>query len=205
MTSYKLTYFDFNGGRGEPIRIVLHAAGLAFDDNRVSFPEFSKIRKELRFNALPVLEIDGKAVTQSNAICRYLGKMADLYPEDDLQALYCDETMDAVEDLSHHIGQTIGLEGDQLQLAREKLVDGWLSTFLRGLDQLLVRGGGKYFAGSSMTVADLKVFMQTRWLRSGSLDHIPKDLVQHLAPNLVKHQERIEKDPRVVAYYASRA
>jgi glutathione S-transferase len=46
--------------------------------------------------------------------------------------------------------------------------------------------------------------MQTRWLRSGTLDHIPSDLVQRLAPNLVDHQARIENDPVVTAYYASR-
>ena len=62
----------------------------------------------------------------------------------------------------------------------------------------------EYFAGNSLTVADLKAFVQVRSLRSGKLDHVPADLVQRLAPGLVKHQERIEGDPRVVAYYASR-
>jgi len=205
MTLYKLTYFDFAGGRGEPIRIALHAAGIGFEDKRLTFPEFSKMRQETRFNALPVLEIDGAAVTQSNAISRYVGKLAGLYPEDDLQALYCDETLDAVEDISHHIGQTFGLEGEALRAAREKLVDGWLTIFLKGLGALLERGGGQYFAGNSLTVADLKVLMQTRWLRSGALDHVPSDLVDRIAPNLVQHQARVEADPRVLAYYASRS
>jgi len=205
MTNYKLTYFDFAGGRGEPIRIALHAAGIAFEDIRLSFPEFSKMRQDTPFNALPVFEINGAAVTQSNALCRYIGKMSGLYPADDLQALYCDETMDAVEDLSHHIGRTFGLEGDELKAAREKLVDGWLTTFLKGLSALLERGGGRYFAGNSLTIADLKVLMQTRWLRSGALDHVPADLVDRIAPNLAKHQARIEADPRVTAYYASRS
>jgi glutathione S-transferase len=147
----------------------------------------------------------GAAFTQSNAICRYIGKMAGLYPADDLQALYCDETLDAVEDLSHHIGATFGLEGEQLRAAREKLVGGWLTTFLKGLSALLKRGGGRYFADDRMTVADLKVLMQTRWLRSGSLDHVPEDLVDRIAPSLVEHQARIEADARVAAYNASRS
>ncbi len=205
MTSYKLTYFDFAGGRGEPIRIALHAAGMPFEDIRLSFAEFSKMRQDTPFNALPVFEIDGVAVSQSNAICRYIGKMAGLYPTDDLQALYCDEAMDAVEDLGHHIGRTFGLEGEELKAAREKLVDGWLTTFLKGLGALLQRGGGRYFADNQLTVADLKVLMQTRWLRSGALDYVPKDLVDKVAPNLVKHQALIEADPRVVAWYASRS
>ena len=118
MSKYKLTYFDFDGGRGEPIRITLHAAGLAFDDERLSFPQFGEIRKKLRFNSLPVFEIDGTAVTQSNALLRYFGKKARLYPKDDLQALYCDEVMDALEDLTHYVVPTFGLQGDELKAAR---------------------------------------------------------------------------------------
>jgi len=79
-----------------------------------------------------------------------------------------------------------------------------MSIYLRGLEQLLVRGGGKYFANDGLTVADLKTFVQTRWLRSGTLDHVPADLVQNLAPGLAEHQERVASDPRVLAYYASR-
>lgn len=205
MPSYKLTYFDFDGGRGEPIRIAFHVAGIDFEDERLSFPEFGEMRRGTRFNSLPVLEIDGAAVTQSNALCRYIGKMAGLYPADDLQALYCDEVLDALEDINHYIVPTFGLDGEKLRLAREKLVDGWLSVYLRGLDELLARGGGQYFADNDLTVADLKVFVQTRWLRSGSLDYVPTDLVERLAPGLVKHQERIESDPRVAAYYATRS
>jgi len=205
MPNYKLTYFDFDGGRGEPVRIAFHAAGIKFEDHRISFKDFGEVRKSARFNALPVLEIDGKQVTQSNAMLRYLGKQGGLYPENNTQALYCDEAMGAAADLSHHLGRTIGLQGDELREAREKLVEGWLPIFLRGMDDLLKRGGGKYFADKRLTVADLKVFVETRWLQSGSLDHIPQNLVQQIAPGLVSHQERIKTDPSVVAYYASRA
>jgi len=205
MTIYKLNYFDFSGGRGEPIRIALHAAGIAFEDNRVTGARFGEIRQNLRFNALPVLEIDGAAVTQSNAICRYVGKLAGLYPNDSLQALYCDETMDAVEDVSGRIGQTLGLKDEELRAARARLADGWLTVFLKGLGGLLERGGGRYFADGSLTVADLKVLMNTRWLRSGVLDHIPKDLVDRIAPNLVEHQARIEAESVVKSYYSNRS
>ena len=205
MTKYRLTYFDIDGGRGEPVRVALHAAGVEFEDNRVSFPEFMEIREGLRFNADPVLEFDGDSVTQSNSICRYIGKMAGLYPEDDLQALYCDEAMDVVEDLTCRIQPTLFLKGDEQRKAREELVDGWMTVFLRGLGELLERGGGQYFADQRLTVADLKVLFQTRWLRSGTLDHVPTDIVDRVAPNLVEHQARIEDDSVIKSYYESRA
>ena len=132
MSRYKLTYFDIDGGRAEPIRIAFHTAGIDFEDNRISFAEFGEMRSGTPFNSVPVLEIDGAQITQSNALSRYIGKMAGLYPADDLQALYCDEVLGALEDLSHHIVRTFGLPEEELQLAREKLVDGWLIDLSAG-------------------------------------------------------------------------
>ena len=204
MPNYKLTYFDFDGGRGEPIRIALHVAGIEFEDNRLSFAEFTEQRPGFRFNALPELDIDGVVVSQSNALSRYAGKLAGLYPEDDTQALYCDEVLGALEDMLHRVVPTFGLEGEELKAAREKLVEGWLSVYVSGLGELLERGGGEYFADNRLTVADLKAFVHTRWLCAGQLDHVPTDLVQRLAPSLVDHEKRVASDPRVVAYYAAR-
>lgn len=204
MATYKLTYFDFDGGRGEPVRIAFHAAGIEFEDERWSFQDFQEKRGNTPFNAVPVMEIDGTPVTQSSAMCRYVGKLAGLYPDDPMQALYCDEAMDAAEDLTHVIVRTFGLEGDELKKAREELVSGWITTFLKGLEGLLVRGGGEYFADNRLTVADLKLFLITQWLTSGGLDHVPTDIVSTVAPKLAEHYSRIKSDPIVAAYYESR-
>jgi glutathione S-transferase len=204
MSDYKLTYFDIDGGRGEPIRIALHAACIAFEDIRWSFPEFGENRGALRFNAVPAIEIQGNTYTQSNAISRYIGKMAGLYPEDSLQALYCDEVIDALEDLTHYMVQTFGLQGDALKEAREALMNGRLTIFLKGLDELLTRGGGNYFADQRVTIADLKMYVQMKGLLSGNLEHIPTDFAENLTPALVRHFERMEQEPLVKAYYSSR-
>ena len=143
MPGYKLTYFDIDGGRAEPIRIAFHAAGIEFEDVRLTFPEFMEQRQSLRFTCAPVLEIDGDQVTQSNGIARYVGKLAGLYPQDDMQALYCDEVVGAVEDLLHSMVATFGLEGEELKAAREKLVDGWLTVFVRGLGEVLAAAAGE--------------------------------------------------------------
>jgi len=203
MSKYKVTYFDFNGGRAEPIRIAMHAAGLSFEDQRWSFSEFGEKRQSIRFHAIPTIQIDGKTITQSNAISRYIGKMCGLYPADALQALYCDEVLGALEDLNHYVVQTFGLSGDELKKAREKLVSGRLPVFIRGLDELLQRGGGRYFAGQSLSIADLKMVQRMKMIQSGNLEHVPTDLVPQIAPALIEHQVAIEREPQVVAYYAS--
>ena len=204
MPDYKLTYFDIDGGRAEPIRIAFHAAGIHFEDKRISFAEFGEQRADIRFTAVPVLEMDGAQVTQSNALSRYVGKLAGLYPTDPLQALYCDEVLGAMEDLIHYIVQTFGLEGEALIAARKKLVEGRMTVFLKGMNDLLVRGGGEYFSDNQLTIADLKVFTQTRSLSSGRLDHVPENIVQQIAPALIDHEKRIGADKRVIAYYSGR-
>ena len=204
MTHYRLSYFDIDGGRAEPVRIALHAAGVPFEDHRLSFQEFGATRQGLRFTCVPVLEIDGKPVTQSNALARYAGKLAGLYPDDPIQALYCDEAMGAVEDVTFHVGSTMRLQGEELLAARTKLVEGWLPIYLRGLGELLERGGGEYFADGRLTIGDLKVSGLTGWLSHGALDHVPNDLVERTAPSLVEHAARIAKEPKIAAYYATR-
>jgi len=205
MPNYKVTYFDFHGGRGEPIRIALHAAGISFEDVRWSFQEFGENRTGMRFNAIPTLEIDGEMITQSNAISRYVGKMAGLYPDDPMQALYCDEAMGAAEDLNHYVVQTFGLQGDDLKQAREILMNGRLTVFIKGFAELLARGGGQYMADKRLTIADLKVLTQIKNFRAGNVDHIPADFIDSLAPELGAYQERIDADPVVNAYYNSLA
>jgi prostaglandin-H2 D-isomerase / glutathione transferase len=46
--------------------------------------------------------------------------------------------------------------------------------------------------------------MLIRWLRSGVLDHIPKDIVDRVAPSLVKHFERVAGHPKIAEYYQAR-
>ncbi len=204
MTTYKLTYFDFDGGRGEPVRIALHAAGIDFEDHRISFEQFMAARNDMRFHCVPVLEVDGVAVTHSTGMLRYAGRLGGLYPDDPLQALYCDEAMGAIEDLLHRMGPTFSMQGEELKKAREELVEGWISVFVRGLQDLLARGGGAYFADNRLTVADLKVASMVLSLQSGQMDHIPTDLVERLAPALAEHAKQVMADPKVAAWYATR-
>lgn len=204
MAKLKLTYFDFDGGRGEPARLALHLGGIAFEDHRIAGKDWPAMRDQTPFQAMPTLEVDGKVVSQSNSINRYVGKLAGLYPKDDWQALVCDEVMDAAEDISTRISHTLALPEEEKKKAREELASGRLTRFLQQFDRMLKAGGGSYFAEQRLTVADLKVFMLVRWLRSGALDNIPKDLVDRVAPALVKHFEQMAKHPKIAEYYQRR-
>jgi glutathione S-transferase len=204
MAKLKLTYFDFDGGRGEPARLALHIGGIAFEDHRIAGKDWPAFRDKTPFLALPTLEVDGQVFSQSNSINRYVGRLTGLYPKDDLQAFLCDEVMDAAEDISTRIGQTIGLSEDAKKKAREELAAGHITRYLEQFQARLEAAGGEYFADRHLTVADLKVAMLIRWLRSGVLDYIPKDLVDTVAPQMVKHCEGVTGHPKVAEYYRRR-
>ena len=200
----KLTYFDFHGGRGEPARLALAIAAIPFEDDRIAGSTWRARKAETPFGGLPVLEVDGQIVTQSNGINRYVGKLTGLYPTDPWQAALCDEAMDVVEEISVKTAATNDLPDDQKKVARQALVDGPLSFYLTRLQQRLEAHGGQWFAGDRLTVADLKVFIWIRHLKSGKLDHVPTDLPDRVAPKLAEHHDRVKGHPAIQAYYAKK-
>ena len=202
MSQLKLTYFDMHGGRGEPARLALHIGGIAFEDKRFGFADFAEVRKSTPLNQVPTLHVDGVQVTQSDAINRYVGKLAGLYPLDAFQALLCDEVLAAVEDANVKLGTSFGLTGDALKQARDALVSGVLPLYLGWLQTQLQAHGGQFFADNRLTIADLKVFVFVKGLNSGRLDHVPTDLVEKVAPLINTHAQRIAQTPAVAQYYA---
>ena len=202
MPTLRLSYFDFHGGRAEPARLALHLGGIPFEDHRFTFAGFAEVRKSTPFGQVPVLHVDGVQVTQCDAITRYAGKLAGLYPSDPFQALLCDEVMYVVEEASVKLGPTFRMTGEEQKAARLELVNGSMPVYLRWLQSQLQAHGGEYFADQRLTVADLKVFVDIRGLNSGRLDHVPTDLVEKVAPLLNAHLQRIAQTPAVAQYYA---
>ncbi len=204
MNKPKLVYFDINGARGEAARLAMVIGGVPFEDDRVKFADWESRKSGTPFEALPVLEVDGQTVAQSNGINRYVGKLAGLYPSDAWEAALCDEAMDAVEEIATTIWNTMAMPEAEKKAQREILAAGPLSHSLDRLQRRLVAHGGEYFADGRLTVADLKVFVWIRHLRSGQLDHVPADLPDRVAPRLVEHYERVKGHPAIKAYYAER-
>lgn len=199
-----LTYFDFDGSRGEVARLAMHIGDVVFEDRRIARKDWASLRDTMPFQALPVLEVDGKVIAQSNTINRYVGKLGGLYPKDDWQAARVDEVMDAIEDITTRLGATIRYEDEAKKKTREELAAGPIPRFLQQLEARLKAGGGEWFVENRLTVADLKCYLLTRWLKSGVLDHVPADIVDRQAPLLAAHLERVSSHPKIAAYYAAR-
>lgn len=66
---YKLNYFNITA-KGEPIRLLFHAAGVEFEDNRVAFEEWGNIKpdgKETTFSVRLISKFEKRILLQDVA------------------------------------------------------------------------------------------------------------------------------------------
>ncbi len=201
MATYKVTYFDFAGSRGEECRLTLVVGGVEFDDDRVKNADWAKLKPTMPFGAMPVLEVAGKGrLAQSNAILGYLGRRLGLHPSDEWEAAQHEALMAYVEELRGRLDPTMRMsDPEEKKRAREALVESYLKGWAANVEAML--GDGPFFAGAKIHVVDLKLFIVMRWLLSGTVDHVPPTVVS-AQPRLMRLYEAVKTHPKVAAWYA---
>ncbi|WP_223422318.1 glutathione S-transferase family protein [Tateyamaria pelophila] len=173
MDTFKVTYFDVAGSRGEELRLALTIAGAPFEDVRIKRPDYPALKTNHPFPSLPVLEINNQhKIAQTNAALRYIGLMFDLYPTDPLAAAKTDVVMDAVEDLRHKVSPTLSMR-DPVEKSdvRQRIAKEYIPHWGRGIEEQF--STGPFLSGDKPGVADIKLFVLDRWIGSGMIDDIP--------------------------------
>merc|ERR1712213_4471 len=84
MPMVKLTYFDLEG-RGELIRLLLHAGNIDFEDFRFGFGEWAKHKPNTPFGSVPVLHWDGEEMAQTMAIVRFVARKVGMAGKTDME------------------------------------------------------------------------------------------------------------------------
>ena len=64
----------------------------------------------------------------------------------------------------------------------------------------IIRASLRVFARKGYETSALDEVAREANLAKGTLDHVPTDIVETLAPALAEHRDRIANDPRIVAY-----
>ena len=181
----RLIYFDFPG-RGEAIRDALRMGGVAFEDLRLSFPEFQARRAagQLPWDTLPVLEFDdGRQLGQSNALLRWAGAEAGLTPVDPLDALRVDALLDNIEDYGTRLSVSIRVSDEAVRAAlRAELAERWLPEWFRLLERRLAEAGHGWLVGAALSIADLKAVHLIDKLINGSLAGLRTDALDDFPP-----------------------
>lgn len=151
--SYKLIYFNARG-RAEHIRYIFAYAGVHYDDERVPRERWPELKKSMPYGMLPVLEIDGKPIAQSNAVARYLARKHNLVGRDEWEAMMCDVLVDSLGDLKQFISQYRRQE-DQIKKEemKAKLLKETIPFYLNKFEQIVSENGG-FTVGDTTTWAD---------------------------------------------------
>jgi glutathione S-transferase len=157
-SSYKMIYFNARG-RAELSRLLFNVAGVPFEDARYPFDPVTRKRVEWEadkdkytFKQVPVLEVDGKQLPQSHAIERFLARRFDLLGDSDFEAALIDAVCEQFVDIK-----------DAYQKAKkDNDVKTYFTTELPRqfamLENLVKNGGGEWFVGKRMSLADLAFF-----------------------------------------------
>ena len=183
--SYKLYYFPIRG-RGEQVRLFLHALEIPFEDVLVKRDRFLEVKKQrpamLTFGSLPMLEDDEFRLCQGLAIISYLARRHGAVPNDPQLSANADAIAWGAEDLRMRYFK---LFGDGSEKARGEFVAGdWKTRWLPCLNGLLeLNGNTGHFVGDQPTHADIAVW----------------DVLDAIAVNI--RSARLEGFSRLQAFY----
>lgn len=204
MPDLKVTYFDAPVSRGEEIRLALTLAGVDFEDIRLDHAGFVKIKADLPFQSVPVLEIAGEGVlAQTNAILRLIGRLHGLYPDAPLDAARHDAILEAAEDLRGRIAMTMQVKdaGEKAAL-RARIATEFIPAWGRGIEGLI--GPHPFVGGDAPGVADVKLHVIDAWISSGRIDDIPATALDGFG-RLKAVAGGVRGHPAVMAWYAPQA
>ncbi|KAI8926170.1 glutathione S-transferase [Entophlyctis helioformis] len=198
----KVSYFDFRA-RGEVTRLVLQIGGIAFEDERVSFADWSTRKATTTFGQLPSITIDGKTtIAQSHAIERYVSVLTGLYPADPVRAALVDQVHYSAQDMFEAIYRT-PKEAEAKAATRAELASTKFPTLLAGLEKAIgEHGGGKWAVGDALSLADVSIYVSVAELKTGLWDGIPTDLADKY-PHVMRIYEAVKSHPRMVEWVAA--
>ena len=192
MPKYILHYFAGNG-RAMFSRAILCFSKADWTNDMIKKEDWPTIKKSglCEFEQLPILEVDGKKLSQSNAIHLYLAETFDLMGKNIEENYQIRSLLFAHDDYTIEIWKAL-FSPDEAK--KQEMVKGALEKFkffLGKFEQRYVAlGKGKYFLGEKFTLADI---IMTAGINS-SLDMLKFEGAKEIAPNLCELIQRVKEN-----------
>eukprot|EP00914_Ancora_sagittata_P026139 GHVO01051547.1.p2 GENE.GHVO01051547.1~~GHVO01051547.1.p2 ORF type:complete len:206 (+),score=28.32 GHVO01051547.1:85-702(+) len=173
MATLKLHYFDTTG-RAYPIRFGLEAANVPYENVLVSMDPAH--RQHYPTQQVPVLEVDGKYLCQTNAIMSYLGPLTGMMPTDPWEEAKVMELLGCLSDVYGAIAPSMWeKDPEKKKMLREKFLT-FMGKWLPNIDRILKANGTKFACSDKLTFFDVSLYYFVRTIQKGQYDHIPTDL-----------------------------
>ncbi|KAI6071535.1 Glutathione S-transferase-like isoform X2 [Aix galericulata] len=155
----RLTYIN-GRGRMEPVRWLLAAAGVEFEENFVETKEqLEKLVKggDLLFQQVPMVEIDGMKMVQTRAILSYIAGKYNLYGKDLKERALIDMYVEGITDLMQMVLMfpftPAEAKAKSLASIEEKATKRYFPVF----EKILKQHGQDFLVGNRLSWADVQL------------------------------------------------
>ncbi|KAJ1370327.1 hypothetical protein KIN20_032024 [Parelaphostrongylus tenuis] len=201
MVHYKLTYLN---GRGlaECARQLFALADQQYEDVRLSREEFASIKSNMPFGQVPVLEIDGEELAESQAINRYLARTFGFAGKTPIEEAIVDSLGDQFSEYRGQIKPYLFVlfgfaSGDLDKLKKEALPA--RDKFFGILTKFLQKNSDSGFlVGKSLTWIDLLVAEHVSDINTRVPDYFDG------FPEVKAHMEKVRSDLKLKKWISSR-
>jgi glutathione S-transferase len=201
----KLKYFS-HGGLAEAIRLAFFIGEVPFVDERLTEEQFAELKPSLPYGQVPVLDIDdGKVVVaQSQALLRYAGRLAKLYPVNNpLAALKIDEILNVLDELRIQMAASFTEEDEaKKKEMREELAHAVIPQYLAMLEPRLeqLKASPGFQSKTRVYIHEIVVYLLLKHFRMGVLDHIPATIADPF-PLFCAVFDKLYEHPKVKEWY----
>ncbi|KAL5018475.1 hypothetical protein ScPMuIL_004197 [Solemya velum] len=200
MPTYKFVYFN-GRARGEAIRMAFAVGGVKFEDVRVELSDWPTLKPKTPQGALPTLEVNGKTLSQSMAILRYVGRECGLIGKKPIEQAEVDCLIETLTDIwnSH-----VNFVREQDLTIKKKLLTKHTDEVLPKVMDLMEKAladnsaGKGFLVGSGLTIADIRLYCTMDYPLEAygfKLDKYPK---------VAAHRKMMEAIPKIADYLKKR-
>ncbi|NXV59526.1 GSTA1 transferase, partial [Molothrus ater] len=143
----------FNGrGRMEPIRWLLAAAGVEFEESYLEKKEdLTKLQK------VPMVEIDGMKLVQTRAIANYIATKYNLYGKDMKERALIDMYVEGLFDLNELLMKYGYLPADKKEEHFANMMDKAENRYFPVFEKVLKDHGKDFLVGNQLSRADVQL------------------------------------------------
>ena len=200
MPTYKLYYFN-SKGRAESIRFVFAQAGVQYEDIRLNQEQWAEFKPKTPYGQMPVLEVDGKMLSGSGPIERFLAEQYELAGSNAFENADIASILDVVDDLGHRLIPCF-FEKDEARKAELKkgLEETHIPKYFGVLEKRAAANNSAdgWIYGPKVTYADFGVY-----LMSGYVKFLVPNVLDNY-PALKKLHDSVEKLPNIAKWLKER-
>ncbi|XP_015140398.1 glutathione S-transferase isoform X2 [Gallus gallus] len=164
-------------GRMEPIRWLLAAAGVEFEERILKTKDdLQKLRTDgfLLFQQVPMVEIDGMKLVQTRAILNYIAGKYNLYGKDLKERALIDMYVEGLADLNELILHHEFKPANEMEKDLANILDKATNRYLPVFEKVLKDHGHDFLVGNKLSKADVHLLENILWLEELKPDVLAK-------------------------------